>query len=392
MLLTLRVPVSCHHSLVAVNSCSGVDGGKGAPGLVNALMDKAHRSTVWLIPLLSMQEQLMLRCQKLGMAAAVWSFNMDVTTMPTNLLLILETTRSDALRRFLQEMSLRRGLIARIIIDEAHLIVAHDHFREIMSTLMWVGQLGIQVVIQSATIPPSVLPHLFEKLGITQYRTCREPTVRPNISYRVLRVPSPELEITRMVAENQAGTGKMLIFCTSHEDVDNFGTLLGINRCTGRTSEQELNGLLSSLRQGIIRVLVSTPVLGVALDVPQVDMVVHMGCPFSMIGYTQEAGRGGRAVDSMSCSIVILPQTEVRPHKAVNPDYIGVRLIHHHVLNTHLCRQWLPSLFNDGVGKTCTMMFPVANLCDVCLRRSPPNEEEPIQYSDAMISEYLVRE
>lgn len=366
------------------------DGGKGMPGLLNARMEVGRLSTVWIVPLMSMHEQLALRCENVGMTVGAWTHAMSISNMPTNIIVALETTSFDTLQAFLRRLT-DSNLLARIIIDEAHLLVAHQHFRDVMLTLDWVGKLGVPVIIQSATIPPSVLPHLFQMLGVTQYQVCRERTSRSNISYRVVKVAVPERELERLVQHTMAGHGKMLVFCTSQESVKRLAAQFHISPCTGSTSPVDLNALLQDLRQGIIRVVISTPVLGVALDVPEVDTVVHLGCPFSMVGYIQEAGRGGRGPGTMSTSIVLLPERPL-PHKVPATDYMGVRLVFDHVLNTTLCRQWMPSLFNDGIGMTCTMMGTVANLCDVCERNSRlPNVQE-VEYSDAMILPYLVRQ
>lgn len=367
-----------------------VDGGKGTPGLLNARLEARRLSTIWIIPLVSMQEQLVLRCRQLAMSVGVWTRTMDITTLPTNIIVVLETTLSEHLQAFFRRLVDSR-LLSRIIIDEAHLLIAHQGFRSVMLGLAWVGKLGVPVVIQSATIPPSVLPHLFQMLGVTQYHVCREPTSRPNISYRVVTVASPEHEIERLVNIALAGHGKMLIFCTSKEIVERLASKLHIRPCTGLTTAEHLSTLFRDLRQGTIRVVISTTVLGVALDVPEVDTVVHLGCPFNMVGYTQEAGRGGRGVGTMSTSIIVLGR-QLIPHKIPETDYMGVRLIYDHVLNTTRCRQWMPSLFNDGVGMTCTMMALVSNLCDVCERNSRLANFEDIEYSDAMILPYLVRQ
>lgn len=349
-------------------------------------------STIWIIPLVAMQEQLMLRCTMLRMTVAIWKYDMDLSNLPTNLIVVIETTESEHLRAFFRNMVDRR-LFARIIVDEAHLILSHGHFRSVMGDLRWVGQLGIPVIIQSATIPPSVLPHLFDKLGVTQYRVCREPTSRPNISYRVERLTDTDDRLAGMVKDVKAGSGKMLIFCTSKDEVARLAHKHDIRSSTGEDTAEQVNAKLQELRKGTIRIIICTPVLGVALDVPAVDLVVHLGFPFSMTGYVQEAGRGGRGVGSMSTSVVLIgSKSEI--HRPPTPDYMGVRLVRDHVLNRTRCRQFIPSLFNDGVGMTCTMMSSVANLCDVCQSNSelPASQVAKVEYSDDLILGYLVRQ
>ena len=48
----------------------------------------------------------------------------------------------------------------------------HKDFRECMHDMVWVGQLGIQVVLQTGTASEAMVPLLFKKFGVTIYRIC----------------------------------------------------------------------------------------------------------------------------------------------------------------------------------------------------------------------------
>lgn len=360
--------------------------------MLNAKMESGRRTTVYLIPLVAMQEQLILRCTQLRMSVAIWHIKMDLQQAPDNLIIVLETTVSDNFKFYIKGLFASRRL-ARIVVDEAHLILGHSHFRPVMNSLAWVGTVGVPVIVQSATIPPSILPHLFVKLGVTMYHICRQPTPRPNIRYTVVIVPNALTEVTRRWNEALLGTGRTLIFCTDTTTVTRLSQLFNIPKCTGRENAADTMAVLSQLRAGTIRGIVCTIVLGVALDVPDVDLIIHYGCPYNMVGYSQETGRGGRTPDTFAKSVVIL-EKDRRPHTVHDPDYMGTLLMERWVEDDTHCRNWLMSSFNDGVGITCSMMSRVANLCDVCESQSslPAGAPVVVEYSSDLILPYLVRQ
>lgn len=349
-------------------------------------MEKGHRTTAYLLPLIAMQEQFILRSRKLGLKARIWDSTMDSQDAPDILLVVMETSSSDGFRLHLEQL-VQANRLARVIIDEAHLILAHCHFRPVMNTLTWVGALGVPAIVQSATIPPSILPHLFAKVGVTHYTICREPTPRPNVAFKVQTVDDVDSHIARIWAARNVAPLTTLFFCSSEDVVKRLAKSLRIEPCYAALGNDANSALLSRLRNGSIRGIITTPVLGVALDVPDVSLVVHRGCPFNMLGYIQESGRSGRNPDGFATSLVLL-ERNFSPHKVQEPDYAGTRLMDDHIRNDTHCRHWMITLFNDGVGMTCTMMPWISNLCDVCERQV--DSLVPVEYSSDMILPYLL--
>jgi superfamily II DNA helicase RecQ len=86
-------------------------------------------------------------------------------------------------------------LLGRVIVDEAHLAMTHQAFRDIMKMLKWLSAMGVQIVLMSASVRPSLEGLLFEKFGITNYVICRERTSRPNICYSVVSAVDIEQEL-----------------------------------------------------------------------------------------------------------------------------------------------------------------------------------------------------
>ena len=87
-----------------------------------------------------------------------------------------------------------------------------------MRDMVWVGQLGIQVVLQTGTALEAMVPLLFKKFGVTIYRICQEPTVRSNILLNTTLVEAEhkvkrEVLIRYQRARENNPSGVTLIFC-----------------------------------------------------------------------------------------------------------------------------------------------------------------------------------
>ncbi|XP_052061903.1 uncharacterized protein LOC127701969 [Mytilus californianus] len=59
------------------------------------------------------------------------------------------------------------------------------------------------------------------------------------------------------------------------------------------------------LKESKIRCVIATVALGMGLDIRDVDLVVHIGCPKSVLSYWQEAGRCARDGRQGCCSVCI---------------------------------------------------------------------------------------
>jgi superfamily II DNA helicase RecQ len=309
---------------------------------------------------------------------------------PHHILVTIEHSESIPFRQFVDRIvSLRHLSLA--VVDEAHLAVTHDCFRTVMDTLKWLGSIPCQILLLSATVGPSLVEELFAKFGITQYVVCRERTSRPNISYNVIRTPTPTstLDAKFLAVMVQPGSHKAIIFCRSREDAESTGQRLGLSFCHGHMSREEINAVLKKLRSGQVRAVVSTPVLGVALDIPDLRWVFHLDYPYDMLSYIQESGRSGRQTGSPAFSYVIVPVYSVP--RILMPDRFGAKLIYDWANNTKICRRWLMQLFNDGVAEPCSMMVGIAHLCDVCHAAQSVRPEHGVSStpSSDLIRQYL---
>src|ERR1700687_5674561 len=129
-------------------------------------------STVMILPLIAMHEEYKFRAQKYGVSCRTWSSACDPSTSPQLLLVAVETCAWTDLQHYIATL-VRLGRLARVVVDEAHLLLKHESFRPCMAMLSFLGTHPISLVLMTATCPPSLEKVLFEKLGRKVYKVLR---------------------------------------------------------------------------------------------------------------------------------------------------------------------------------------------------------------------------
>jgi superfamily II DNA helicase RecQ len=343
--------------------------GKTLPGLLSSACLDDGKSTIWVLPLRSLHEQYQLRCIQHGLTCGLWSPTMSATCPPSTILVSVESTQWGVFKEFVKKL-LFNDYLARVIVDEAHLALTHAMFREIMKTLQWIGSLDVQIVLLTATLPISLEGDLLDTFGLTTCYTSRAETSRPNIAFNVVRSPSSSLDQTVKDEYGKAfaysSSNRILVFCLSKREARLTAQQLGIPHCDADHTQEEIDALLKRFREGDVRAISCTSLLGVGLDVPNLTHVIHRGYPRDAIAFTQEVGRLGRG--SERCwSIVVL---SCLPAPPVPCGRFGERLVQVSMECRDHCRRLLIQQFMDGQAKSCLLLGEMAHLCDVCHEQS----------------------
>ncbi|KAF5347917.1 hypothetical protein D9756_010117 [Leucocoprinus leucothites] len=353
---------------------------KTTPGMLCAKFFDAQKSTIWILPLISLHDQIYESSKKFGLTCKSWSHSTSATNPPTNIPITIDQATFDSFKLFVSIL-LQNNLLARVIIDEAHLILMHGSFRPVMHLLKWLGRYPVQMVIITATLPPSLEGSLLSALGITASLTIRTVTPRPNISYNVIWASGDfdqavVHEFEKALAHSPSS--KVLLFCLTVNEAERYSQRLNVACCHSKKGRDELTVTLQKFRENernqqggtSNRGLVTTSILGVGLDVPN------------------EAGRAGRPPQSTPAfSIVVLPlRIEAEPLQ--NPDYFGQHILHQSLQNDSQCRQVELQKFLDGSADTCTALGKTAHMCDVCSKAatSPPLREDNTPSSQLLLA------
>ena len=348
-----------------------VGSGKTMPGLLCSKMFDGAKATVWILPLRSLQEQYHFRCNKHSIPCTVWSPSTSDVHPPSAIIVAIDSTNWEVFQVFVQKLY-TNGRLARIIVDEAHLTLTHAEFRPIMGMLKWLGGLGVQIVLPTATLPPSLQQDLLDVFGITSCYISRTTTPRRNISYAVIR--SKDTNLDRNICEQYqkaiefSETNRILIFCRSKADTRHTGEILNIPHCDAEMSQEAIDSLLRRFRKGEFRAISCTSILGVGLDIPCLTHIIHRDYPADAVSYVQEVGRLGRneGMDK-AWALAVLPPRHTR---TIGEDRFGARLIQTSLDSNDYCRRLLVHMFIDGVAEPCTLMEGKVNMCDVCNEKS----------------------
>lgn len=288
---------------------------------------KTKGITVVISPLLSLMQDQVQQLKKLNIQAFL--FNGEVTAEHRNL--IMKGLRSPMAEKYIELLYVtpemitknqnlisafqelhRRGILARIVIDEAHCVSQWGHdFRPDYKALGEVRRQfsGVPVMALTATATENVKIDVIHNLGINGCDVFTQSFNRPNLTYEV-RPKGKGREVLDSIAdtiqtlhEGQSG----IVYCLSRADCESVAAKLradyGIDAHhyhAGMDSEQRSN-VQKAWQAGRYLIIVATIAFGMGIDKPDVRFVFHHTVPKSLEGYYQETGRAGRDGKRSGC-------------------------------------------------------------------------------------------
>ena len=257
--------------------------------------------TIVVVPTISLQEDLRVRCEGAGIKCAAWKEGGAVRYNSQIMLVVAESAVTKAFARFI-DIKRASHQLERIVIDECHTILeSTDVWRPQVRELRNMGGKGTQVVFLTATLPPTDEGRFFEAVGLEASATkvIRESTRRTNVAYRVLEYEKGRLEeaLRELVSEKtmEEGEGKVVVYCRTVSETKRMAKVLGCMAYYREVgTEGEKRRIQEELVRGKERVFTATNALGLGIDAPSIRAVVHTGVPFGLRQYGQESGRAGR--------------------------------------------------------------------------------------------------
>ena len=245
--------------------------------------------TIVVVPLTELRREMIRSCEKLGIVAREWAEDRQVDDAT----IVFVTPEAAAGGAFHSFMNRNQRKIDRIVIDECHVILnRRSNFRREMRRLGKLVRAEAQMVLVTATLPPSKQDELYERMywkGLEVDDQHRMRTVRKNIRYSVHVVEKTTRRVEREAAHDDAVVriveakvrqhqpGKIIVYANSVDKVVRLADQLGVD---AYYSEAHLKSeMFQDFRSGRNPMIVATSALGLGIDIPDVRVVVHADTP-----------------------------------------------------------------------------------------------------------------
>ena len=326
-------------------------------------------TTVVLVPLIALRYDMQRRCHALGISCAEWEGGRSPPDAASIVLMTPESALGDDGSTFINRLKQTRRL-DRIVIDECHVILnAESGFRPKLRKLGELARVETQMILLTATLPPCKEGLLWKRMSWTadEVKMFRMPTARKNIRYAVVK-PGGRLkkkEHDEFIASMVAGMhGKGIVYCKAKTRVKEV-TKAGLGGCDafhGDMDNHQRATVLEAFRTGKTQVIVATNALGMGVDIPDIEWIIHADEPRDMLDYAQESGRAGRDGRVSQAILVTGYDEEVDP------------LMQEYIDGEGGCRRKIPGAYLDGDQERggCGADEEPCDLCrpseDVCER------------------------
>ena len=288
---------------------------------------KTRGVTIVISPLLSLMEDQVTHLRALGIHAFLLNGQStrehkdliknalqerDVQTFIQLLYVTPEmlSKNQDMMSRF--DTLFQRGLLARLVIDEAHCVSQWGHdFRPDYKLLGQVRQNfpGVPVMALTATATENVRVDVIHNLNIKGCEVFMRSFNRPNLYYdvRAKGKGKADLETIASIIKDKHRGQTGIIYCLSRKNCEDMAKALRdqhkirAHHYHAGMEQDDKSKVQKAWQAGQYHVIVATIAFGMGIDKANVRFVIHQTIPKSLEGYYQETGRAGRDGNKSSC-------------------------------------------------------------------------------------------
>ena len=356
----------------------------GGKSLVYALPASAwdsERVTVVIIPFVALLHDANHHLARSGISTCVWqTLDQDTVTHSSIVLISADVAMTSHKFKIWLKVLRCKGLLARVTLDEAHIIITSITYRPILLLLGNLATLGVPLLFLTATMPPRAVQTFQQLMQIPFLSIIRAPTHRHDINYVIQRAPAdkrashpffqPGQEyITSFIEEirpllNQLmadPTKRGIIFCPTRQSANQLAQLLKMGSAhTGATALADRVDLLENFRDGTLtQLLVGTTALSCGVSVLGVIWTAHLSPPRSVLDAAQDTGRSGRAGETTTSFMYF--DHPPPPHDSTQGmDLVGVDEMHALFKHSRCARMVLSSVLDDQLA-TCSSNVSVTS-------------------------------
>jgi superfamily II DNA helicase RecQ len=331
--------------------------GKTTSFLLPAKM-KGAKTTVIITPLVALGSQLKSSCIQMGLDVEI--FVKGRARKARVVIVVTETAGTEDFKEFVMELQLNKQL-DRVVWDEAHMLVNDQSYRLAISGSSSL-QLKCQLVFVTATCPPSMVEEIAGLMVLPTPYVVRQDYWKLNFRYSVSVCQdleqSARSRIQGIMGE-VSDDAKILVFCKTGGEVMKWA-----KEYKGRKYHSRLREKAEEWEQWRNGLMFATTAIGAGMDKAGIERVLHIGDPYTLMGYVQESGRGGRGGDYVEAMVLVeaeeyerlmsIPRKSLTKDDAAKQDY----------LRGNTCRNEVLTGFLNGRGQTCVDID--APLCDFC--------------------------
>ncbi|KAF9523200.1 hypothetical protein CPB83DRAFT_899016 [Crepidotus variabilis] len=331
--------------------------------------------TVLVLPLRVLLEDYVRKLREMKVDFEV--FTSATKTLDTSSNLILVAADSIPLKSWNHYIGLlnQKRRIARLIVDEAHIVLLSTGFREAMKDISVMRcNKKCQVILLTATAPDSMIAPLQDLFCLEKNPVVlRAPTNRPELKF-TWDLSIKEENILKTVEEYitlyvRKPEERGIIFVASIAFGNELSTSLQIPFYNGQLETLEQRKMFVDWTSGKTRVIVATNAFGTGNDYAHVRLVIHVQAPFETTNLIQEVCRAGR--DSRPAMCLLLHSKFIPQNANLEKDPLdlgGKQFMLDTMRDNNACLRFRLTLFVDGTGVYCSEN-PENQLCSRCVLR-----------------------
>lgn len=270
-----------------------------------------NKTVIVISPLISLMEDQMYRLKKLKIPVCCLNGNTkdvynDEKFICKNNMIVFMTPEYAIESEQLIKKIYKKDRLLMIAIDESHCISSWGFdFRPSYTHLnllkKWVPNTPILAL--TATASEKVRTDIIEQLHLNEPKVIIGSFDRPNLFISVSN------NVDTFIPTIKSTDGPKIIYCKTRKDTDVIQKLVksnGINcvKYHAGMSQKDRTNCQDRFISGKVDCIIATVAFGLGIDVSNVRLVVHYGCPSSLNAYYQEMGRGGRDGQPSKCHLI----------------------------------------------------------------------------------------
>jgi superfamily II DNA helicase RecQ len=346
----------------------------------------SHQTVIVVVPFAALVDDLIARARGHQLTCEEWQWQRQWKLLPQLLIVSADRAVEDDFLHFAKGLELNKQL-AHVFFDECHVAVTDTSYREKLRRLWQLRYLDCRFTCLTATLLTVLEPVLRASLLLEHAKIYRQSTMRPTTRYRVLDCYGKDLweiaePLIRRLPLPPASRG--VIYVRSYAQGKSVAEEMDcpFYKATA-TDKQEL---LTEWASGSGGWMVATGALGTGIDIPGVVYIIHLGRPYGLTSFMQQAGRGGRAGE-ISDSIVILPSSssgsgsDNGQFPAPRQELVNVYSVEAQdeavlteYLESHSCRRAVLAKHLDGHLEGTDCITTDSILCDWCEQSLQPED------------------